>query len=141
MDSKACSIYEGLFLLLLLPNHVNIFLVISVKLFSRGFFLSGFSFTNIHDSQDSREGGGYLFKSSLPFPPASQTLRRQPDDYCRELTSAHRQQPDSNREPLVSLSYAPSNVITYNVRSCVIRMVGEIKQVCQRKKSNREMLV
>ena len=39
------------------------------------FFLSGFSFTNIHDSRDSREGGGYLFNSSLPLPPASQTLR------------------------------------------------------------------
>ena len=39
--------------------------------------------------------------SSLPFPPVSQTPRRQPSDYCRELTSAHRQQPHSNREPLV----------------------------------------
>ena len=48
------------------------------------------------------EGGGYFFKSCLPLPPASQTLRHQPDDYCRELTSAHSQQPESNREPLVS---------------------------------------
>ena len=31
------------------------------------FFLSGFSFTNIHDSQDSRERG-YLFNSSLLRP-------------------------------------------------------------------------
>ena len=38
------------------------------------FFLSSFSFTYIHDSQDSR--GGYLFNSSLPPPPASQTLRQ-----------------------------------------------------------------
>ena len=39
-------------------------------------FLSGFSFTNILDSQDSRERGGYLFNSStIPLPPASQTLR------------------------------------------------------------------
>ena len=36
------------------------------------------------------EGGGYLFNSSLPLPPASQRLRHQPGDYCRELTSAHR---------------------------------------------------
>ena len=39
------------------------------------FFLSGFSFTKIR-------------KSSLPLPPASQTLRPSPGDYCRELTSA-----------------------------------------------------
>ena len=39
------------------------------------FFLSGFSFPNIHDSQDSRRRGGYLFTSSLPLPPVSQTLR------------------------------------------------------------------
>ena len=38
------------------------------------FFLSGFSFTNIHDSRDSRGRGGYLFNSSLPLPPATQTL-------------------------------------------------------------------
>ena len=49
-----------------------------------------------------REGGGHFFISLLPPPPASQTLRHQPSDYCRELTSAHSQQPDSNREPLVS---------------------------------------
>ena len=40
--------------------------------------------------------------SSLPLPHASQTFRHYPGDYCRDLTSAHRQQPDSNREPLVS---------------------------------------
>ena len=40
--------------------------------------------------------------SLLPLPPASQTFRHQPGDYCRELTSIHSLQPDSNREPLVS---------------------------------------
>ena len=70
------------------------------------FFLSGFSFTNIHYLQDSRGRGGYLFNSSLLLPPASQTLRYQPGDYCRELTSVRSQQPDSNREPLVS-EYKP----------------------------------
>ena len=45
--------------------------------------------------------GAYIFKSSLPLPPASQTLRHQPGNYCGELTSAHSQQPDSNRELLV----------------------------------------
>ena len=44
----------------------------------------------------------YFFNSSLPLPPALQALRHQPCDYCRELTSAHSQHPDSNREPLVS---------------------------------------
>ena len=39
------------------------------------FFLSGFSFTNIHDSRDSRGRGRVSFNSSLPLPPASQTLR------------------------------------------------------------------
>ena len=59
------------------------------------FFLSGFSLTNIHESQDCRGRGGYSFKSSLPLPPASLHC-------CRELTYAHSQQPDSNREPLAS---------------------------------------
>ena len=48
------------------------------------------------------EGGGHSFNSSLPLPPASQTLRHQLGGYCIEFISAHRQQPDSNREPLVS---------------------------------------
>ena len=40
--------------------------------------------------------GGYLFDSSLPFPPASQTLRHQLGNYCKELIFAHSWQPDSN---------------------------------------------
>ena len=48
------------------------------------------------------EGGGYFFNSSLTVPPTSQTLRHQLRDYCRELTSIHRQQLDPNWEPLVS---------------------------------------
>ena len=65
------------------------------------FFVSGFSFTTIHKSQDCREGGGYFFNSSLPLLPISQTLRHQPGNYCRELTSAHSEQPDLNWESLV----------------------------------------
>ena len=38
------------------------------------FFLSGFSFTTIHESQDCR-GRGHFFNSSLSLPPASQTCR------------------------------------------------------------------
>ena len=60
------------------------------------FFLSGFCFTNIHESQDCKGRGGHSINSSL------QTLRHQPDNYCRDLTSAHSQQPDANRAPLVS---------------------------------------
>ena len=60
---------------------------------SSSFFLSGFSFTNIRDTQDI---------SSVPFPPASQTLRHLSGDYCRESSSAHSWQPDSNRELLFS---------------------------------------
>ena len=56
-------------------------------------------FTN---QKTAGEGGGHFFNSSLPLPPASQTFRHYPGNYCRELTSVHRQQPDSNREPLVS---------------------------------------
>ena len=64
--------------------------------------LSGFSFMNIHESQDYKGRGGHFINSSLPLAPASQTLRHQPGDYCRVLTSAHSQQLDSNWEPLVS---------------------------------------
>ena len=45
---------------------------------------------------------GYFFKSSLPLSPASPTIRQEPDDCSRELTYAHSQQPDSNREPLTA---------------------------------------
>ena len=66
------------------------------------FFLSGFSFTTIHESQDCRGRGRVFFNSSVPLPPTSQTHRHWLGDYYRQLTSAHRQQSDSNREPLVS---------------------------------------
>ena len=65
------------------------------------FYLSFLSQTfTIH--RTAGEGRGHLFNSSLPLPPASQTRRHQPDDYCRELTSTHSQHADSNRERLVS---------------------------------------
>ena len=38
-------------------------------------FLSGLSFTTIHESQDWIEGGWHFFDSWQPLPPASQTLR------------------------------------------------------------------
>ena len=39
--------------------------------------------------------GGYVVNFSLPLPSASRTLRHYPGNYCRELTSAHSQQPDT----------------------------------------------
>ena len=63
------------------------------------------------------EKGGYIFNSSLLLPLASQTLRHQPDDYCRELTFAHSQQPDSNREPLVSERKSLTTKLCYQTRS------------------------
>ena len=66
----------------------------------RFFFFS--IWVSFHESQDCREGGGHFVISSLSLPPALQKLRHQPGDYCRQITSADRQQPDSNREPLVS---------------------------------------
>ena len=67
------------------------------------FFFSIWVFFHKHSlfNRTAGEGGGYLFNSSLSLPPASQKLIHQPGDYCRELTSAHSQQPDSNWEPLV----------------------------------------
>ena len=66
------------------------------------FFYLGFISRTFTNHRTAREGGGHSINSSLPLPPALQTLRCQPDDYCRELTSAHSEQPDSNPKPLVS---------------------------------------
>ena len=62
--------------------------------------LSFFSRTLNH--RTAREGAGHFINSSLPLPPVSQTIRHQPGDYCTELTTAHREQPDSKQEPLLS---------------------------------------
>ena len=66
------------------------------------FFYLGFLSRTFTIHRTAGEGGGYLFNSSLPLPPASRALRHWPGDCCGELTSAHSWQPDSNREPLVS---------------------------------------
>ena len=66
------------------------------------FFYLGFLSRTFTNHRTAGEGGGHFFNFSLPLPPASQTLTHQPGNYFRELTSAHSQQPDSNREPLVS---------------------------------------
>ena len=53
------------------------------------FLLSGFSFTNIQYSQNSRGRAGYFFKSSLPLPPTSQTLRHWRGNHCGDPTYAY----------------------------------------------------
>ena len=67
-----------------------------------GFFYLGFLSRTFANRRTEREGGGHFFNSSLPLPPASQTLRYQLGDYYRELTCAHNQEPESNREPFAS---------------------------------------
>ena len=57
------------------------------------FFPSWFSSRTFTIRRTSGKGVGYHFNSSLPLPSDSQTLRQQPGVYCRELTSAHSQQP------------------------------------------------
>ena len=66
------------------------------------FFYVGFLSQIFTNHRTAWEGGGHLFNSSLLLLPDSQTLRHYLGNYCRELTSAHSQQSDSNREPLVS---------------------------------------
>ena len=62
------------------------------------FFCLGFASRTFTNHRTAREGGGHSINSSLPLRPALQILRHQPGDYCRELTSLHSQQPDSNWE-------------------------------------------
>ena len=66
------------------------------------FIYLGFLSRTFTNHRTAGEGEGHFFNFSLPLPPASQTLRQLTEDYCRELTSTHSRQPDSNRIPLVS---------------------------------------
>ena len=66
------------------------------------FFLYVFLSQKFAIHRTTGEGGGYLYNSSLLFPPTSQILIHLQVDYRRELTSVHSYQLDSSREPLVS---------------------------------------
>ena len=66
------------------------------------FFYMGFLSRTFTNRRTAGEGGRHFFNFSLSLPPALQALRHQPVDCCKQLTSAHSQQLDSNREPLVS---------------------------------------
>ena len=80
------------------------------------FFYPGFFNEYSRFTGQQGEGEPISFISSVLLPPTSQTLRHQPGDYSRELTSSHSQQLDSNRELLVaerkslSTKYAPLNL-------------------------------
>ena len=71
------------------------------------------------------EERGCLFYSSLPLPPASQTLRHWPGNYYRYLITAHSQEPDSNWEILVSESKSTTTKIYENF-SCVNEAYSEL---------------
>ena len=66
------------------------------------FFYLGFLSRTFTIHRTAGEGESYPFITVVPLPPVSQTLRHQPGYCCREFTSARSQQPDSNREPLVT---------------------------------------
>ena len=66
------------------------------------FFYVGFLSRAFSNHRTAKKGGGYFINSSLTLPPASQTLRHYPGNYCRQLTTGHSQQLDSTQEPLVS---------------------------------------
>ena len=56
----------------------------SIKVF---FFYLGFLSWTFTIRRTAEEKGGYLFNSPLPLPPASQTVKHYPGDYCRELAA------------------------------------------------------
>ena len=83
-------------------------------------FLSGFFFSRTFKTdRTAGERGGYFLNSSLSLPSASQTLRHQPGNYCKELTSVHSQQADSNWELLVSEHQSLTTKLRA-IRQCLI---------------------
>ena len=100
-----CSTILNLWLLLCANNSTVVNMSsFNIQTFCTNWFFVylGFLSRTFANHRTAGEGGGHFFNSSLPLPSASQTFRHQPGDYCRELTSAHSQQPDLNRESLVS---------------------------------------
>ena len=88
---------------ILLVIQLNVSIIPSLPPISLYFsFYADFFSRTFMNHRTAGEGGGHSLISSLPLPPASKTLRHQPGDYCRELTFARCQQPDPNREPLVT---------------------------------------
>ena len=69
------------------------------------------------------EGRGYSFNSSLPLPPASQALRYQSGNYCRELTSTHSQQPDLKPVTIGFRAQVANHLATRPKQTWIQRMV------------------
>ena len=61
-----------------------------------------FSHNHLRITELQEKGKGISLTSHYHFRPLHRHLDIKPGDYCRELTSAYRQQPDSHGEPLVS---------------------------------------
>ena len=55
-----------------------------------------------HSQLIGQQGQREAISTFLPIPPASQTLRHQSSNYCREITSVQSQQLGSNQESQVS---------------------------------------
>ena len=107
--NSLCQVYICCLILFTLNLRQNIKLFFKNRIRSSNcaygatlFFYLGYLLRTFMIHRTVGEGEGYLINTSLQLPPASQTLRHYPGDYCRGLNSAHSQQPDSNREPLVS---------------------------------------
>lgn len=94
-------LFHKSFLLLHLPWNIAFWLLIGKSWWCFFLFYLGFLSRTVTNHLTVEEGEDHLFRSSLQCPPVSQTYR-QPDDYCRELISAHSLWPDSNLEPFFS---------------------------------------
>ena len=66
-------------------QHANALVVNNFLFF---FYLAGFSFTNIHDLQESRGVGRQFFNSSLPLSPTSEALIQLPNNHCRKVIAS-----------------------------------------------------
>ena len=84
LQSRRCNIYS---LKLKSLRNLNVSIHLRCILFYLGFLSRTFTIY-----RTAGEGGGSFYDSCLPLPPASQTLRHQPSNYCRGLTSTHSQQ-------------------------------------------------
>ena len=89
------------------------------------FLYLGFLMQTFSNHRTAGEGGGCFFTSSLLLPCASQTLRYQLTDYCRELTSAYSQWPNLNWEPLVSkCKWLTINLCIFECYLCIFSFLG-----------------
>ena len=117
--------FRAVFIINLFFIYLLIYLIYSFIYFNFYFNLGVLSqpFTNHRAAEES---GGLSFNSSLPLPPASQTFRHQPGDYCRELTSADRQQLHPNQTPLL---YKGKSLTTkLGALDLIIRYLSDVYQ-------------